>query len=116
MTSFISFPQYESKGEYTRTKEMYPYSYDPIVQYKVEGTPNFTLHSDRLFQEDSDKFNILSKKHFGNYSQEFFRRYPNAIQNFLREFTNREHLKVVKILECCNFANGFPYWAFHCEV
>ena len=51
-----------------RTKDKYPYSYDPFVVWKTEEDvkQNNTVYSDRLKQWDYEKYSGLCQKHFGN--------------------------------------------------
>lgn len=97
-------------SEDTRTKSSDPYSYDPIIQYKRDGDPKGSVHTDHLFREDPEKYNQLSQKYFGNHGQYFDQRDPVLIEAFLQEWLNKPTLSLCQVTECCNHSSGFPYW------
>lgn len=98
-----------------RTKSTHPYSYDSHVIYRNGENSQIkaSVYSDRLFQWDPDKYDSLCVKHFGDEGQYFNNREPDAIQEFLREYTGRETLELIAIEEGANVSNGYPYWVFH---
>lgn len=95
-----------------KTKAEYPYSYDPIVVFR-----NFTLESenriwsDRLLQWDYNKYNQLSRKHFGDESQYWYAREPHKVEAFLSDWLDKT-VRLVRITENCNVSNGYPVWSF----
>ena len=98
-----------------KTKQSHPYSYHPITQFigkLPEGQRVETSWSDRLFQQDSEKFRALQQKHFGNTSDYWEQRTSGAIEGFLRDYLDSPELVLVKVVEECNAANGYPYWVF----
>jgi hypothetical protein len=97
-----------------RNKIDYPYSYDGFVVYRFgeNSEATGTIYSDRLFQWDPEKYDILCEKHFGNSGQMWGHRDPDKIRDFLSEYTGDVELQIVFIMEYCNQANGYPYWRF----
>lgn len=96
-----------------RTKQDYPYSYDGFITYRngKNEEANHTIYSDRLLQWDRDKYNKLSKKHFGDEGQYFYSRNPKSIEAFLAEWTEQE-VKLIFIMEYCHMSSGYPVWRF----
>lgn len=96
-----------------RTKEEYPYSYDPYVVWEDNyNKTNECIFSDRLVQWDYNKFNKCCKKIWNNDSQYFDDRLPKDIEKFLKLYLNKQ-IKLTAIMEACNCSNGFPYWIFY---
>ena len=54
------------------------------------------------------------KKHFDGEGDYYYNRKPEAIEAFLREWTDDPGLKLVFIMEYCNRSNGYPHWRFDC--
>jgi hypothetical protein len=100
-----------------RSKSEYPYSYSGFITYRngENKEANSTIYSDRLLQWDYKKYNILSKKHFGNEGQIFYSRSPKKIEAFLKDWFSKD-LKIIFIMEYCNVSNGFPYWRFDVKM
>ena len=96
-----------------RTKDDYPYSYDPFLVWSNGeiGDDVKTVYSDRLYQWDSSKFESVSNKIWGKYSQYFDDKEPHEIEAFLSEYMDKK-IRLVAIMECCNHSSGFPYWRF----
>lgn len=99
-----------------RTKEKYPYSYDPFSVWVKEYNKNKskTVYSDRLLQWDYDKYNKCSLEVWDSVAQIFYNREPKDIEKFLNLYLNIE-IKLTAIEEGCNVSNGYPYWVFHYE-
>ncbi len=98
---------------HARTKGQHPYSYDPILIFESKATPrNGTIYSDRLLRWDYEKHNALCIKHFGNAGQHWGNRPPPSIEAFLRDWCECRELRLARVVEYCNQANGFPCWRF----
>lgn len=98
-------------GEPVKTKWEHPYSYDPILQYFNGTEGKATVYSDRMFQWDSEKFNQLCQKHFGNHGQSFENREAEVIEQFLSDYLGQA-VVLNKITEYCNQSSGYPLWRF----
>lgn len=96
-----------------RNPIQYPYSYDLFVTYKVGTRDDITgsVYSDRLYQWDSQKYNDLCEKHFGNRGKYFDTRNPGDIEKFLSEYLGKS-LDLIAIMQGCNVSTGFPVWWF----
>lgn len=96
----------------------YPYTYDPFLIYfneKAESESTVTIYSDRLWQWDYDKYNLLCKKHFGNEGQIWENREPEKIQAFLCDWTGKEVILIANI-QYVNMLSGYPVWRFdYCD-
>ncbi len=94
-----------------------PYSYKPFLMWhtrnEVPAGEQGTAYSDRLYRQNSTKYNELCEKHFGDQGQYFDRRDPSKIEAFLKDYWNYPHLVLVSITEHCNQATGFPLWQFN---
>jgi len=95
-----------------RSRDEHPYSYDPIVVWQQGSRANGTIYSDRLLMWDWNRYNELSKKHFGDESHYWHDRQPQKIQSFLRDWCHDPELILTRISEHCNQASGFPVWCF----
>lgn len=99
-------------------KSDYPYSYDGFVLWR--GLPqeemNHTLYSDRIKRQYHERWDELSKKHFGNAGDYFDNRTPIAIEAFLRELLDKPNYQLGLIMEYCNVSNGYPVWRFDVKV
>lgn len=93
----------------------YPYSYEPFLTNRLlpQSQANSSVYSDRLYQWDSEKFNKLCLKHFGDQGQCFYDREVTKIEAFLREYNNKPELQLVSIEQGCHVSNGYPFWVFH---
>lgn len=91
-----------------RSKFEYPYSYDGFVIWRggENNECNGTIYSDRLLQWDRNKYNELSKKHFGNEAHIWFNRDPEKIEAFLRDWTNDQNLRLILVMEYCNVSTS----------
>ena len=98
-----------------RQKDKYPYSYDPFRVYKrggVMSSMDRTIDSDRMLDDDIEKFNSLCLEIWGNTGQYFHSRHPEEIQEFLSRWLGHDVI-LTGIMECCNYATGYPYWTFY---
>lgn len=96
-----------------RTPDKYPYSYDPFVVWKSR---NFSpadsyVYSDRMMQQNHEKFADACKKVWKNTGQMFYSREPEDIEKFLSIYFDRE-VELTMVMEGCNVSNGYPYWIF----
>ena len=95
-----------------RPKSEYPYSYSPYRIYRrCYMSSDKGVDSDRMFQQDSEKFDSLCLDIWGNTSTCFGNRLPEEIQLFLERYFDKRIL-LTGIMEACNFATGYPYWTF----
>lgn len=95
-----------------RTTDKYMYSYDPYVLSKKSDDYRHAVYSDRLFQYDYEKHNILCKRHFGNDGQVWDNRSNEKIEAFLQDYFGNPKLELVGIMKGCNMSSGHPYWIF----
>lgn len=93
------------------------YSYQEFVLWKrkncqIDSNKLAAEYSDRLYQFDSDKYNKLCIKYFGNSGQMWYEeREPDRIESFLQEYLEKP-IKLAMVLQGCNRSNGYPYWVF----
>ena len=95
-----------------RTPLTNPYNYDGYVIWQTEGKPNSTIYSNRLLQWDWNKHNTLYQKHFGDNGQRWENREPGKIEAFLQDWENNQNLKLIRVMQYCNQASGYPVWRF----
>ena len=97
-----------------KTKMTHPYNYDAFVIWESvnKDKANNTIYTDNLLHWDYDKHNKLCEKHFGNKGQLWADRKPEKIEKFLRDWTEDEKLELVRVMEHCNQATGYPLWRF----
>ena len=97
----------------SRTISAYPYSFDPVATFKRDWkeTDN-VVFSDKLMDEDYDRFGECCMAVFQNKSQSFDRRDTLDINRFLSMYLGKDVL-LTGIEICCNVSNGYPYWAFY---
>lgn len=93
-----------------RTKQTNPYSYDPILVWKdfqTEEKANATIYHDRLYMWDNgtNKTDDLMKKHDMNGWTD-----SAKTEVFLRDYTNNQNLKLIRIVEYCHMSSGYPIW------
>ncbi len=102
-------------GNQEKTKAEYPYSYDPFFIYfneKAEQEPTGFSYTDRLKQQDWDKYQNLCQKHFGNKSDYWNDRPADKIEAFLCDYFGKK-VVLVSNIQFCNVSNGYPLWGFH---
>ena len=117
-----------------RVKRTHPYAYDPFT---IWGDPfpskqcNGTVYTDRLHQEDPDKYARLALKHYqsGGSDCDFARGLgvrgasPNAlrpfdsynckgelIEAFLRDWFDDQQMKLLRVVEYCDPHSGYETW------
>lgn len=56
------------------------------------------------------------QKHFGDTSDYYCNHSVNNIEVFLKDWFNKDNLKIIFIMEYCNVFNGYPYWRFECKI
>lgn len=95
-----------------RTKKDNPYNYDSFNLWVGSDEWDGSVYSDHLYRWDSNKYNELCMKHFGNHGQYWDNRDPELIEAFLRDYLGNPSLELSKIEEHCNASNGFPCWLF----
>ena len=84
-----------------------------FCETNVDGiSANGSEYSDRLWRRNPELFSELVKKHFKDPGQSFYYRSDESIQNFLRDYLNKQDLILVEIRRYENASNGFPYWHF----
>lgn len=71
----------------------------------------FDVWSDRLYEENPEKFNRCLETVWGNHSRDFGRRSIKDIERFLSLYFEGE-VKVLKVSYGENASNGYPYWRF----
>lgn len=108
---FVFYPEgHLVDGRPHRSKYEYPYSYDPITQFSNGKQGNSSCYSDRMKQWDANKYDdcsgaVSNKSDYWNI--------PSAkIEEFLRLYYADPTLELVKVVEYCNQATGFPVWYF----
>lgn len=97
-------------GQGVRTKAEHPYSYDPFTTWMGTETADGSLYTDRLLGWGFEKHDRLCVKHFGNSSQYWGDREPQAIEAFLRDYLDAPNLVLCEIQEHCNHSNGSTCW------
>ena len=124
--SFDVAPQDVEGNRITRTKQSHPYSFDEYVSWvkpKYRGkTKNMDMvvpedktkavsYSDRLNQWDAEKFQAAFDKHLKPVHGMANAR-PHQFEAFLADYHDDPELELVKVVESCNHASGYPLWAF----
>ncbi len=98
-----------------RTRSTHPYSYDPFT---IWGAPQAhaectdTNWTDRLQEWDYAKYQVLAKKHYPDMSRPFdsYNCKGTLIEQFLRDWHADPDLKLLRVIEYCNAATGYPTW------
>lgn len=92
----------------------HPYDFDPYTVWMTNKNvvPNGSVYTDRLFQWDNIKHDLLCLKHFENKGQYWSDRSPSKIQDFLRDYLDDQNLILCEIQKHCNVSNGYPVWYF----
>lgn len=101
-----------------RSKQEYPYSYDPICVYECKVEPTGWVYSDRLFSwYGYDVVRAKMQEYFGEAGEAgdyYSNRKLGAIQAFLQDVMNKPTLVITRMEEHCNQATGYPMWFFEC--
>lgn len=101
---------FKGPGE-RRDRYSHPYSYDPIRLWGDEkAEASSSAYTDRLMQWDSDKYSLLSKKHFTRGHPSWGAEHAKEIEAFLQDYIDDKTLKLVSITEFCNVSSGYPVW------
>lgn len=77
---------------------------------------NWTIYSDRLILSDFSKWESLAEKHFGNTGQDFNKHPQNKIEEFLRDFYNRQDIELVRVSQGRDMSTGMPVWSFQVQT
>ena len=105
-----------------RTRDKFPYSYDPYVIYQ---RPEFkesdlTFYSDRVehcyfTREEQDKaLEKMGLKRYGGSWERFSWKNPSQVQEYLSILMNKPIL-VTAITEGANHATGYEYWIVYVQ-
>ncbi|MFK4136474.1 hypothetical protein ACI2KR_29995 [Pseudomonas luteola] len=105
-----------------RCKQDYPYNFSDYVSWVKPGyNKNDPLqegkklscdYTDRLYGSNAQLFDSLLKKHFAGEFQPWVYGRPEKIEAFLRDYYDDTSINLVKKVDCCNQATGYPIWAF----
>jgi hypothetical protein len=94
----------------TTTKAQAPYGYDEFFIFGnrdiIETAPE-AYYSDRLQQNDRDKFSRLWDRHLR--TSQWVGAGAKTLSAFMTEYLGR-NVTVVALAEGCNCGNGYPYW------
>lgn len=109
-------------GNPFRSKAEYPYSYSPIIIFdrKPENPEKVQCaYSDRMrtwaFNAGRDFHKDIAEIFGPNVNDYFPTKSPKLVEQFIRQQFNKPELVLVRIVEECNVATGFPVWAIHYE-
>ncbi len=94
----------------------YTYAYDPFT---IWGAPrahkecNGSDYTDRLEQFDRPKYHrlieeIYKPEHCQIFSEHHCR--GDLIEKFLRAYHDDESIKLLRVIEYCNWSTGYPTW------
>lgn len=70
-----------------------------------------TAWSDRLYEEDSEKYDRAYKAVWGNTGQMFYNRKPEEIERFLSLYLGKT-VVLTTVIQETDVSNGYPYWVF----
>ena len=110
---FDYFGPVDEHGEpVQRTKQSHPYSYDGFVLHRLgrNEEATMTVYSDRLAQWDDEKYVQCCERHMPG--KRWDNASPEQIQAFLRDYTGEPALRLILVMEYCNYASGYPVWRF----
>lgn len=94
-----------------RTPASHPYSYDPFVVWTANAPPeNSSVYTDRLRSQRPDEYKALAKELFPNLGDYWSEYPPIGVQAFLRRLLDCQELEVCRLIEHCNWSNGYPCW------
>lgn len=109
-------------GNPFRSKAEHPYSYSPIIIFdRKPSNPEKVrcAYSDRMRSWARDAGRDFHKdiaELFGpNVNDYFPTKSPKLVEQFIRKQFNKPELVLVRIVEECNMATGFPVWSIHYE-
>lgn len=119
---YTSLEQRDVLGEVIeRTEREYPYSFSRHCAWvasekvleeanKLGNTGN--VYSDRLYEQDCNKYNQVCRDVFGDEGQYFDNRSDKKIEKFLRKYLEVPDLVLTHVHKECNVGNGYPTWSF----
>jgi hypothetical protein len=93
-----------------KPKNKFPYNYSGFLNWDNNQIPTSSVYTDRLYQQDSKKYNKLCQKHWGDIGQYWNNRKPNKIQDFLRDWFDNQNINLCFVKEYCNQSSGYPVW------
>lgn len=85
-----------------------------ILVFRKPRKPNVaadSLYSDRMWQQDNEKYGELSRKYFSNAGHHWSQRKIVDIESFLSDFVGRKII-LVAVYQYENWSNGYPHWRF----
>lgn len=88
-----------------------PYSFPTYYTWRDRGhkaDPFCTVYSDRLLQQDYDKYGRCAMEAWGSKAQYEPRATPEQVERFLQLYFDDETIRIVDIMVTCNVSNGFP--------
>jgi len=83
--------------------------YGGVTVWDNGNKPSGGVNSDRLRQWDNDKYDFLSKKHFGDSGQNWDNRSPAKIESFLQDYNANPGIRLCNIIRYTHTL-GYPYW------
>lgn len=91
-----------------RTKATHPYNYDPIILIHASGNITSSAYSDRMRSWEPEKFDFAIGQGVGEMRFSWGR--TEAVNAFLHSYYDDPTIKIVKVMEYCNVATGYPCW------
>lgn len=98
--------------DWERTKGSHPYQYGPYLIFDTGQKGTSSAYSDRLQQQDSNRFYACREKVGIKGGDGFDHVRGYKIEAFLRAYFDAPNLRLCRVEEHCNQANGYPYWWF----
>lgn len=95
-----------------KTKQEAPYSYDPFYIWRDSTAGSYAIYSDRLAQNDLEKYRMAVQKAAPDKRFEYYTRAEAS--KFMSAYTGKK-IQVTALAEGCNVSNGYPYWIFWCK-
>jgi hypothetical protein len=97
-----------------RTKSSHPYAYDPFTIWGAHSPNpkcNGSVYVDRLEQWDRAKYKQLAEEVYeGCRPFDSYNCKGDRIQEFLRRWNDDPALKLLRVIEYCNWSSGYPTW------
>ena len=90
-----------------RTKYTHPYSYDAITLFNNGDTATSSVYSDRMAQWDYEKFRKAMEEQ-GELGYDWHD--GEKVTKMCQTYFDNPTLQVVKVVELCNVATGYPVW------